>query len=51
VPSPTKTLVLAQYFGYLRRNPEGLPDKYFSSFDFYLNELNQFKGDYPRLKW
>jgi hypothetical protein len=38
--------VQMQYFGYLRRNPNDLPDSNFSGFDFWLNKLNQFNGDY-----
>jgi hypothetical protein len=35
-----------QYFGYLRRNPDDLPNTDFSGFDFWLNKLNQAGGDY-----
>jgi hypothetical protein len=38
--------VQMQYFGYLRRNPNAAPDNNFSGFDFWLNKLNQFNGDY-----
>jgi len=41
-----KAFVLMQYFGYLRRNVDDLPDKDFSGFDFWLGKLNQFNGDY-----
>jgi hypothetical protein len=34
--------VLMQYFGYLRRNPNGAPDNDFSGYDFWLNKVNQF---------
>ena len=40
-----RAFVLMQYFGYLRRNPDDLPNTDFSGFDFWLNKLNQF-GDY-----
>ena len=32
--------VLAQYFGYLRRNPDDAPDNDYSGFDFWLDKLN-----------
>ena len=38
--------VLMQYFGYLRRNPNEAPDSNFDGYDFWLNKLNQFNGDY-----
>lgn len=34
--------VLMQYFGYLRRDPDG------AGFNFWLNKLNQFAGNYQR---
>jgi len=37
-----------QYFGYLQRNPDEGPDKDMSGFNFWLNKLNQFGGDYVR---
>jgi hypothetical protein len=40
--------VLAQYFGYLRRNPDDPPDTNFSGFDFWLAKLNEFGGDFRR---
>jgi Calx-beta domain len=41
-----QAFVLMQYFGYLRRNPDDAPDNNFAGFDFWLNKLNQFNGDY-----
>jgi hypothetical protein len=38
--------VLAEYIGYLRRNPNDLPDSDYSGYDFWLQKLNQFNGDY-----
>jgi hypothetical protein len=38
--------VLMQYFGYLQRNPGEGPDSDMSGFNFWLNKLNQFGGDY-----
>jgi hypothetical protein len=40
--------VLAQYFGYLRRNPNDAPDSDFVGFNFWLAKLNQFGGDFRR---
>jgi hypothetical protein len=41
-----KAFVLMQYFGYLRRNPDGLPDHDFGGWQFWLSKLNQFNGDF-----
>ena len=41
-----KAFVLIQYFGYLRRNPNDLPDSNFSGYDFWLGKLNQFNGNF-----
>ena len=38
--------VQMQYFGYLRRNPNDAPDNDFSGFDFWLNKLNAFNGNF-----
>lgn len=38
--------VLAEYIGYLRRNPDGAPDTNFDGFDFWLSKLNEFDGNY-----
>jgi Tol biopolymer transport system component len=38
--------VLMQYFGYLQRNPDEGQDRDMSGFNFWLNKLNQFGGDY-----
>ncbi len=35
-----------QYFGYLRRNPNDLPDTNFAGYDFWLAKLNQFNGNF-----
>jgi len=37
--------VLTQYFGYLRRNPDDLPDADFAGFNFWLAKLDEFNGD------
>jgi hypothetical protein len=43
-----KAFVLMRYFGYLRRNPNDLPDRDFSGYNFWLTKLNQFGGDFVR---
>jgi glucose/arabinose dehydrogenase len=43
-----RAFVLLQYFGYLRRNPDDAPDNDTSGYDFWLNKLNQFNGNYER---
>ena len=35
-----------QFFGYLRRNPNDLPDSDYTGYEFWLNKLNQFNGNY-----
>jgi hypothetical protein len=41
-----KAFVLMQYFSYLGRNPNDLPDTNFDGFHFWLNKLNQFNGNF-----
>ena len=41
-----RAFVLMQYFGYLRRNPDDLPDHDFSGYNFWLDKLNAFNGDF-----
>jgi hypothetical protein len=41
-----RAFVLSEYIGYLRRNPNDLPDSDYSGYDFWLQKLNQFNGDY-----
>ena len=41
-----KAFVLMQYFGYLRRNPNDAPDADFGGFNFWLNKLNNFGGNF-----
>jgi hypothetical protein len=41
-----KAFVLMQYFGYLRRNPDDLPDTNHSGYNFWLGKLDQFGGDF-----
>ena len=41
-----RAFVLMQYFGYLRRNPNDPPDVNFDGYNFWLNKLNQFGGNF-----
>jgi subtilisin family serine protease len=41
-----KAFVLMQYFGYMRRSPNDLPDNDYSGFNFWLGKLNDFGGNY-----
>jgi hypothetical protein len=41
-----RAFVLAQYFGYLRRNPNDSPDTDYSGYNFWLTKLNQFGGNF-----
>jgi hypothetical protein len=41
-----RAFVLIQYFGYLRRNPDNLPDTNFNGWKFWLDKLNQFNGNF-----
>jgi hypothetical protein len=38
--------VLMEYFGYLRRDANALPDADLSGYNFWLSKLNQFGGNY-----
>ena len=43
-----KAFVLMEYFGYLRRNPYDSPEPTldYTGYNFWLNKLNQFNGNY-----
>ena len=41
-----RAFVLMQYFGYLRRHPAAPPDSDLNGFNFWLDKLNQFDGDW-----
>jgi len=43
-----RAFVLMEYFGYLRRNPNDAPEATldYAGFEFWLNKLNQFNGNY-----
>jgi hypothetical protein len=41
-----RAFVLMQYFGYLRRNPNDPQDSDYTGYEFWLNKLNQFGGNF-----
>jgi len=41
-------VVMMQYFGYLRRNPNAAPEIDLSGYLFWLNKLNTFNGDFQQ---
>ena len=41
-----RAFVLMEYFGYLRRNPNDPPDNNLTGYNFWLNKLNQFNGNF-----
>jgi hypothetical protein len=41
-----RAFVLMQYFGYLRRNPNEGQDTDYSGYEFWLNKLNSFNGNF-----
>jgi hypothetical protein len=41
-----KAFVLMQYYGYLRRDPNGGQDTDYTGYDFWLTKLNQFSGNF-----
>jgi hypothetical protein len=43
-----KAFVLMQYFGYMRRNPNDLPDRDYSGWQFWLDQLNSHGGNFER---
>ena len=43
-----RAFVLMQFFGYLRRNPNDLPDSDYTGYDFWLQKLNQFNGNFAQ---
>ncbi|MDT7689398.1 MAG: hypothetical protein QOE46_2157 [Acidobacteriota bacterium] len=43
-----KAFVLMQYFGYLKRNPDDLPDADYTGYSFWLSKLNQFNGNFAQ---
>jgi hypothetical protein len=41
-----RAFVLMQYYGYLRRNPDAVPDTTHGGFNFWLQKLDQFQGNF-----
>jgi hypothetical protein len=41
-----RAFVLMEYFSYLRRNPNEVPDADYTGYDFWLTKLNQFNGNF-----
>jgi MBG domain/Calx-beta domain len=41
-----RSFVQMQYIGYLQRNPNDLPDGNFAGFEFWLQKLNRFNGNF-----
>jgi hypothetical protein len=41
-----RAFVLMQYYGYLRRDPDSAPDSDFRGWKFWLDKLNQFRGNF-----
>jgi Tol biopolymer transport system component len=41
-----RAFVLMQYFGYLRRDPNSGPDADYTGYNFWLNKLNSFSGNF-----
>jgi Calx-beta domain/Domain of unknown function (DUF4214) len=46
VAETNRAFVLAQFFGYLRRNPNDATDGDYTGYDFWLGKLNQFNGNF-----
>jgi hypothetical protein len=44
----SRSFVLMQYFGYLRRAPEEAPDSDLSGYNFWLAKLDAFGGNFER---
>ncbi|HZI19904.1 MAG TPA: NF038122 family metalloprotease [Pyrinomonadaceae bacterium] len=42
----SRAFVLMQYFGYMRRNPNDSPDRDYSGWQFWLDQLNRHNGNY-----
>ena len=41
-----RAFVLMQFMGYLRRDPNSGQDTDYTGYEFWLNKLNQFNGNY-----
>jgi hypothetical protein len=43
-----RAFVLMEYFGYLRRDPDSTPNADFSGYNFWLQKLDSFGGDFQK---
>ncbi|OLE97783.1 MAG: hypothetical protein AUG75_04065 [Cyanobacteria bacterium 13_1_20CM_4_61_6] len=43
-----RAFVLMQFLGYLRRNPNDPQDTDYTGYEFWLNKMNAFNGDYQK---
>src|SRR5205807_5709948 len=41
-----RAFILMEYYGFLRRNPDNLQDTDYTGFEFWVNKLNQFNGNF-----
>jgi hypothetical protein len=41
-----QAFVLMEYFGYLGRDPNAVPDGDYQGYNFWLNKLESFNGDF-----
>lgn len=41
---------MMQYISYLRRNPDDAPDSDACGFNFWLDKLDAFGGDFPKVQ-
>ena len=41
-----RAFVLMEYYGYMRRNPDDPQDPDFRGWEFWLNKLNDFNGNF-----
>lgn len=46
ISEKNRAFVLMEYFGYMRRNPNDSPDTDHTGFEFWLNKLNEFGGNF-----
>ena len=46
IAEKNRAFVLMEYFGYMRRNPNNSPDSDHTGYEFWLNKLNEFGGNF-----
>lgn len=46
ITEKNRAFVLMQYFGYMQRNPDNAPDTNHTGYEFWLNKLNEFGGNF-----